>query len=212
MKIIFSSPFSPLWSKGVSEIASFLDAKVVYIGDLLRAEVKSNSLLGEEIKTVFDSGQILKPDLVSELLSQRFFNDSDNKILVNYPNNKTQSESLAKFVKNSAYRISACVVVSSDKASITKKFESQFHCMDASHPKLEASEGNPECEICNKPMIHSYDLKNHQVTHLIDSYYDDNGALSGVSALSRVLGLETIPFTTPKEVVNQIQGLSHENV
>ena len=99
MKIIFSSPFPPLWSKGVSEIASLLDAKVVYIGDLLRAEVKSNSLLGEEIKTVFDSGQILKPDLVSELLSQRFFNDSDNKILVNYPNNKTQSESLAKFVK-----------------------------------------------------------------------------------------------------------------
>jgi adenylate kinase len=209
MKIIFTSPFNPLWSKSVSEIASLLDAKVVSIGDLLRAETKSNSVLGKEIETTLQSGALLPPDLVSDLLSQRFFNDSASKILVNYPINAIQAESLVQYIKNSAYGLNACVVVNANKESIMEKFESQFHCTDPFHPKLETSISNPKCEICGTPMIHSYDLKNDKVAHLIDSYVGENGGLGGASTLTRLLGIGAISYTTPKEVVNQIQGLSH---
>jgi len=212
MKIIFTSPFNPLWSNGVSEIASLLDAKVVSIGDLLRAEVKSNSVLGKEIESGLQSGQPLGPSSVSELLSHRFLDDSARKILVNYPLNSMQAESLAEYVKSSAHTIRACVVVNASKESTIKKFESQFHCVDSFHPKLESSESNPVCGICGKAMIRSYDLKNYKVAHLINSYFDENGVLSAVSILSRILGVEAVSYTTPKEVTNKILGLSHGNV
>jgi adenylate kinase len=212
MKIIFTSPFNPLWSNSVSELASLLDAKVVSIGDLLRAEVKCESELGKEIEANLQRGEILRPDLVGDLLSLRFSHDSANRVLVNYPRNTLQAVSLAKSIQTSAYGLDACVVVNTSKESTIEKFESQFHCIDSLHPKRETLENSPECEICGKTMIHSYDLENDKVAALIDSYFDENGALSGGFTLSRFLGVEAIPYTTSKEVVNQVQGLSHENV
>ncbi len=212
MNIIFTSPFNPLWSKGVLEIASLLDAKVVHIGDLLRAEVMSNSLLGIEIKAVLDNGEILKPKLVNDLLSQKFFDDPASKILVNYPINKMQAESLASCIGKCAHQIRACVYVNTDKESLFKKFESQFHCVDSTHPKLETSKSNPLCGICDRPMVHSYNLANDKVAYLIDSYFDNDGALSGVYTLSQVLGIDPIPYATPEEVVAKILDLCHEHV
>ncbi|UHQ55429.1 nucleoside monophosphate kinase [Microbulbifer sp. YPW16] len=211
MKIIFTSPFNPLWSEGVSKMASLLEAEVVSIGNLLRAEVKSNTKLGKEIETALYGGEILSADIVSKLLLHRFFRDSARKILVNYPINTMQAESLVESMKKSEYGVTACVVVDSTKKVITRKFESQFHCADPLHPSLESSAGIPECEVCGRPMIHSYDLSNDKVAYLIDSYFNENGVLSSASTLSEKLRVETFWFTTPEEVVNQIQGLSHEN-
>lgn len=201
-----------MWSRDLSEIASLLDANVVYISDLLRAEVKSNSLLGANIKTAFDSGEALKPELVNALLSQSFFDDSANKILVDYPRNKIQAESLAKSIEKYANQIRACVFVNTDKESLIQKFESQFHCVNPLHPKLETSSSNPECETCHTPMVRSYNVENNKVAYLIDSYFDNYGALSGVFTLSKMVGLEVIPYTTPEMVVAKILGLSHEHV
>lgn len=212
MKIIFTSPFNPLWSKGVTELASILGAELVHIGDLLRAELKSNSLLGEQIKKFLESGELLKPEIVSELLSQRFFHDSASKILINYPKNRMQAESLSEYIKTSEYPLSACVVVNLNKESITEIFERQFHCEDSLHPKLETSEFDPKCTICGASMKRCYDLKNDKVAHLIDSYFDDNGVLSSVSILGSTLGIKAISYTTPKEVAEKIIGLNNESV
>lgn len=212
MKIIFTSPFNPLWSKGLSELASILDAKIVSIGDLLRAELKSNSVLGKQIEKFLESGEPLKPEVVSDLISQKFFHDSASKILINYPINKMQTESLSEYIKTSAYSLSACVVVNLNKESTTEKFERQFHCEDSLHPNLETSEIDPKCNICGSSMKRSYDLKNDKVAHLIDSYFNDNGVLSSLSMLCSTLGIKAISYTTPKEVADQIIGLNNKCV
>lgn len=207
MKLIFTSPFYPLWSEGVLQMASLLNARVVHVGDLLRSEIKSTSELGKEIKTALDSGEPLRPDIISELVLLRFFDDSSNRILINYPSNIAQAESLFKYIKNSRYSLDACVVVSASRKSITEKFESQFHCTDSAHPKLETAIANPICEVCGEKMTRTYDLKNYKVSHLIDAYFHEGGVLSGVSTLSRLLGIETVSYTTPQEVANKIQSM-----
>jgi len=212
VKIIFASPFNPLWSKGVSELASILGAEVVFIGDLLRMELKSNSSLEKQIEEFLKSGETLKPAVINDLLSQRFFHDSTSKILINYPINITQAESLAEYIKTSAYPLSACVVVNLNRDSTIEKFERQFYCENHLHPSLETSEIDPKCNVCGKSMKRSYDLKNDKLAHLIDSYFNDSGVFSCVSMLSSALGIEAISYTTPKEVAYQIIGLSSKSV
>jgi len=123
-----------------------------------------------------------------------------------------QAESLSEYIKTSAYPLNVCVVVNLNREATTEKFERQFHCEDSLHPKLETSEIAPKCNICGKYMKSSYDLKNDKVIHLIDSYFNDNGALSCVSMLSSTLEIKTISYTTPEEVAGQIKGLSNESV
>lgn len=176
------------------------------IGDLLRAEITNNTVLGNEIKTLLESGEALGESLINELLLNRFFNDSMRKILVNYPRSKVQAESLAEKLKNSSSKLNAVVVVDLDKESIAAKFTSQVYCKDPHHPKLETSKVNPVCKVCGEAMFQSYDLGNEKVAYLIDKYYEQNGALSAAWELSQVLGVAYISYTTPSKVVERVQG------
>lgn len=206
MKIIFTSPSNSLWSKDVRKLASILDSTIVSFGDLARGEVSNNSFIGRKIKEALNGGELMRSDLASLLISHKVFDDPSRKILINYPINIIQAESLAKYSKVSEYGLSACVVVAASKESIRMKFESQFHCINPSHPQIETLEANPACEVCRQPLVHSYDFNNYTVANLIDSYFAHDGVLVGASRLSELLGVPVIPYTTPQEVANRIQG------
>lgn len=97
MKIIFASPFNSLWSKDVRELASILDSKLVSFGDLVREELKNNSFIGRKIKEAINGDELMRSDLASLLISHKVFDDPANKVLLNYPRNIIQAESLAKY-------------------------------------------------------------------------------------------------------------------
>lgn len=183
---------------------------MVAVGDLLREEMKSSSDLGKDIRVNLRNGNIFDPDLISKLLINRFFDDSSKKILVNYPINTVQAESLARYISSKALQLDACVVVNDSKESVIEKFSSQFHCENSLHPKLESSEISPRCNVCGKPMIHTYNLYDDKVAHLVDSYFNKGGALSGSYFLSNCLGTESISYTTPMLVATQLKNLVHE--
>jgi adenylate kinase family enzyme len=212
MNIIFTSPYYFLWSKDVSEIATLLEAEVVGIDSLLRAEVKSNSLLGNKLGSVVKRGEVVPPNLVSELLFHRFFDNTARKILVKCPITMMHAESLSKYIQSDSYDLSSCIVVSVDKKSAIEKFTSQFHCVEHYHQKLECLDDSPKCHICEKPMVHTYDLKNGKGAQLIDSYFEKKGVLSGAYFLSDILGIKAITYTNPKQLTNDIRGIHSENV
>lgn len=205
MKLIFISPFYPLWSKDIKALGASCEAKVTSFGDLMRAEIASKSFMGRKMKEALSGGELLRLDLASLLISHKLFQSPESAILVNYPNNVRQAEALAKRIKKSRYGLSAVLALVESKASVIAKFESQFRCVNPLHPAIESQVPNPECDLCGEPLIPSYDLNSSKLMELIDSYFSENGALAAAEALSKLLGVDVIAYTTKAEAAQQLE-------
>tara|TARA_B100001063_G_C16480419_1_gene412278 strand:- start:93 stop:635 length:543 start_codon:yes stop_codon:yes gene_type:complete len=176
MKIIFISPFNPLWSDQLSELAVLLDASVMSIGDLLRDEVKKESALGIEIKCALQSGDIIDADLSSRLVVERFFLEPGDSILKGFPINKSQADALSGHIKAKKQSLDAIVVVDINKEQLTDVLVSN-----------------------------SYDLTNDKVSYLIDSFYKEKtGVLAAAQALAKALGSKYISFLSPLDAKGQL--------
>lgn len=206
MKIIFASPFKPLWNEDIEKLSSLLNAEIVGHGDLLRNEVKCESELGIELNSAMNEGKVISPNLMSKIIIERFFDDQSNKILVGYPSLNFQAASLVSDINASEYNLDAVVAVDIGKKLTLAKFSAQYHCdVNLAHPRVESTGNHPSCSICASRMTQSYNLDNEKLLNLIDSYYEEStGGLAAAEAISKGLNASYINFTTPEHVLEQI--------
>ncbi|GMO14664.1 MAG: adenylate kinase [Mycoplasmoidaceae bacterium] len=76
--------------------------KQISTGDLLRAEVKSGSILGKEIDETMKSGKFVSAELVNNLVQTyitKYTQAGNNIVLDGYPRNVEQADYLAKYAK-----------------------------------------------------------------------------------------------------------------
>lgn len=200
MKIIFISPVSTIWSNDLRLLGDMIDAEIVYLGDMIRNEIKSETEIGKEFKSVIESAGLVSPEMVCKLLQIRFFNDQTNKILVHYPRSCEHAKYLSQFLKDKNIDLNALLVIDTDEQSLKSKLLNQYHCpTDYSHPKIESSNSSPACSVCNQPLLHTYDLSNLTLKHTIESYCNEaNGDLAAAKLLCRENGSKFINFSTPE--------------
>ena len=214
MKIIFVSPYTPLWSNDLKYISLQIDAEIIYLGDLLRAEIKALSELGKKIEFEIRGEGLINPELISNLVVQHFISNPRNNILVDFPRSSQQALSFTVHKDQIKGNLQAIVVVKPDIADITKKFSQQYHCTkDSSHPKIESTHSTPKCLICKSQLEHSYDVKSEKIKLLIEAYCKQkDGQLANVLIISNALGAEYIEFTCIESVVNKILLCVEKNV
>jgi len=63
-------------------------------GELLRKEIEMNTLLGNQVKDIINSGELVSDELVLEIVKQNLNNDNKGWILDGYPRNLSQANSL----------------------------------------------------------------------------------------------------------------------
>ena len=95
MNIIFIAP--PAAGKGT--LSSLLEDKFNYkhlsTGDLLRAEIKKKTDLGNKIEEIITRGELVSDDIITELLKNELSEISNERfILDGYPRNIAQAETL----------------------------------------------------------------------------------------------------------------------
>ena len=95
MNIIFIAP--PAAGKGT--LSAMLEDKYNYkhlsTGDLLRAEIKKKTDLGNKIEEIISRGELVSDEIITELLKNELKNISNEKfILDGYPRNIAQAETL----------------------------------------------------------------------------------------------------------------------
>ena len=75
----------------ISQFSSYLHLST---GDLLRNEVEKNTELGQKIKEIINSGQLVNDELVLEIVKKNLHVNSKGWILDGFPRNLTQANSL----------------------------------------------------------------------------------------------------------------------
>ena len=149
MNLILLGP--PGSGKGTQ--AQFIVKKYNYFqlstGDLLRNEIKKNTLLGKEIENIITPGEFVSDTIVNALLKQAITKpEIKNKIIFDgYPRNITQAENLKKMLKDDNQTISKIIYLKVSRDIIKKRILGRLTC--------------EKCNITLNEFFNSDEIVNH---------------------------------------------------
>jgi adenylate kinase len=135
-------------------------------GDLLRAEVAAETLLGLKARTVMESGELVSDAIVVEMIRKRIFSPDCRKgyILDGFPRTIAQAESLA-YMDGS--RLEAAIDIRVDNDVLIKRLSARWVCSCGAVYNLKvkppAEEG--KCDVCGGSLLQRKD--------------DDSGVIRG---------------------------------
>tara|TARA_B100000401_G_scaffold357665_1_gene255157 strand:- start:297 stop:863 length:567 start_codon:yes stop_codon:yes gene_type:complete len=92
-------------------------------GELLRSEIKNNTKLGNEIKTIINSGHLVSDDIVSNLI-EKYISDKSYKnrlIFDGYPRNLNQAKNLDLLLNKYNQKIQIALKLSVSLDTIKKR-------------------------------------------------------------------------------------------
>ena len=127
--ILFGPPGS---GKGTQADKLVKEFKLIKIstGDLLRAEVKKESVLGQKIQLIIDKGLLVSDDVINKLIELALSNKSfsDRLIFDGYPRNLTQVKNLSDLLRKHNQKISHVISFKVNKDIITKRILGRQVC------------------------------------------------------------------------------------
>ena len=183
MNIIMFGP--PGAGKGTqaARIQEAYNIKQLSTGDMLRAEVESESTLGHTLKAIMDAGELVSDDIIIELIGNCVSEPECEKgfILDGFPRTVPQAEALDEMLRHMARKIDHVIVLEVDKDILVERIKSRA---------AEARSDDTEEVLRNRLEVYE-----SQTAPLLP-YYKDRGVLRTVH------GMNTID-----EVAGQIEGI-----
>ena len=159
-------------------------------GDLLRNEIKNNTLLGKEIENIITPGEFVSDTIVNDLLKQAITKpEIKNKIIFDgYPRNITQAENLKKMLKDDNQTISKIIYLKVSRDIIKKRILGRLSCEKCN---ITLNEFFNSDEIINhscgkqylkkrkddnpQTVITRYDNYMEKTQPILDFYFSDKG-------------------------------------
>lgn len=161
-----------------------LDLPHISTGEVLRAAVKSGTLLGRKAKTVMDRGELVPDDIMLGLMEERL-SESDGEngfILDGYPRNLSQAEALDELLERLGQPVDEALQIDIDPEMVIQRI--------AKRAQEEGRSDDTE-EVVRKRL----EVYAAETAPVVDYY-----ARKGI--LSRVLGEGTVD-----EVFQRIRGV-----
>ena len=125
MNIILFGP--PGAGKGTQSkfLVKKLNGFQISTGDILRKEIKNNSIIGKEIINDMNNGKFVDDDVVNKLLKKIVYDDTKkNKLIFDgYPRTINQAKNLEKLLNSSDQKIDFVFFLNVKKDTIIKRIE-----------------------------------------------------------------------------------------
>ena len=170
-----------------SRLAPALNVPTISTGDLVRAEIKSGSALGQKIADINDRGELVDDDLITEMARARL-NEDDAKggfILDGFPRTSGQAEALETF-----RHVELAVNLDIDTEVLVQKITSRRVCEDCGNgyniarihkgdiqmePLLPEKEG--VCDKCGGKLVQRADDTPEIVRNRLEIYNAETAPL-----------------------------------
>ena len=97
----------------------------VSTGDILREEIKKNSIIGQQIIKNMNEGKFVSDEIVNELIEKIIFDPKKNNKLIfdGYPRSLSQAKNLDLLLANSNQKIDKIFFLNVNKDTIIKRIE-----------------------------------------------------------------------------------------
>jgi adenylate kinase len=192
MRIVLLGPQGAGKGTQAQRISRQTGAKHISTGDLVRAEIKSGSELGQTIKDYNDRGDLVPDEIIVKMM-RPYLDEADSWILDGFPRNESQAEALDRMLTEIDAGLDAAVALEApddllvERLSGRRTSESTGNIYHVDYdPPPENSDEDPgpfvqredDREEAIRRRLHVY----HEQTEPLKDYYADRGILAQVDA------------------------------
>lgn len=181
MNLIMFGP--PGAGKGTqaARLQSKYKIKQLSTGDMLRGEVASGSMLGRQLQSIMDEGELVPDDIIIEIISNCIAEPECAKgfILDGFPRTVTQAKALDAMLEKQGRRIDHVLVLDVDNDALIKRIETR-----AAETGGARSDDNVET-LKNRLCVY-----NEQTAPLLP-YYESKGLLRHINGMASIDDVST---------------------
>jgi adenylate kinase len=196
MRIVLLGPQGAGKGTQAQRISKRTGAKHISTGDLVRAEIKSGSELGQKIKNYNDRGELVPDEIIVEMM-RPYLDEADSWILDGFPRNQTQAEALDEMLTEIDAQLDAAVALEApdevliERLSGRRTSEATGRIYHVEHdPPPQNSEEDPgpfiqrkdDTEEALRRRLEVY----HEHTEPLKHYYAEKGLLATVDATQSI--------------------------
>ena len=192
--ILFGPPGA---GKGTQAERLRSDFQLPYIatGDMLRANVKEGTDLGQKAKEYMDRGDLVPDELILAMADERLQQEDaqDGFILDGFPRTVPQAEALSKHLSQVGRRITAVLLIDVPDDDVVRRLSGRRVCVKAGHNyhvDFDPPKHDDVCDQDGSRLVQRDDDKPevvqkrlavyHEQTEPVIDYYDEKGILRRV--------------------------------
>ena len=200
MRIVLLGPQGAGKGTQAQRISEKTGAKHIATGDLVRAEIKSGSELGQKIKEYNDRGDLVPDEIIIEMM-RPYLDDADSWILDGFPRNEPQAQALDEMLKQIDAELDAAVAMEAPDDLLverlsgrrTSEWSGRIYHVEYDPPP-ENSDEDPG------PFVQRKDDKEEAIRHRLKIYHEHTEPLKHYYAdrgiLAKVDATQSIPEVT----------------
>ena len=192
MKIILLGPQGAGKGTQAQRLAQKTGAKHISTGDIVRAEIKSGSELGQKVQDFNDRGELVPDEIIVEM-AKPYLDDADAWLLDGFPRNEAQAKALDAALEDLDIEIDGAVALEAPDDELVQRLSGRrtsdatgrvYHVEHDPPPEDPEEDPGPfvqrkdDTEEALRRRLAIY----HEQTEPLKDYYAERGLLTTVDA------------------------------
>ena len=187
MKVVILGPQGAGKGTQAQRISEASGAEHIATGDLVRAEIKSESELGEQIKDYNDRGELVPDEIIIEM-TMPYLEENDSWLLDGFPRNEPQAEALDEALGERDLALDAAIVLEASDEELVQRLSGRRQSEETGNIYHIEHDPPPEDEEEDPgPFVQRDDDTEESIRRRLEIYHDQTEPLKDYYAEKNLL-------------------------